>query len=750
MSEASYFSADEEKSIDEAFAGLIESYLQSKHRKKVDIISKAFNFARQAHNGVRRHSGEPYIMHPLAVAQIVASEIGLGSTSICSALLHDVVEDTDYTIDDIKNMFGPKIAQIVDGLTKIAGGRFGEKASEQAENFKKLLLTMSDDIRVIIIKIADRLHNMRTLEHLPLRKQYKISGETLYIYAPLAYRLGLNRIKTELEDLSFRFEHPDEYRSIQEKLDLTKADRATAFQEFVAPINARLQAMGLKYEILRRVKAPYSIWRKMNAKQLTFDEIYDILAVRIIFEPTSPETELNECFGIYLMLTQIYKAHPDRLRDWVTRPKSNGYQALHVTLMGGRGEWVEVQIRSTRMNDIAEQGIAAHWKYKAGAVEGVLEEDDSELNKWLGTIREILEDPQPDAMDFLDTIKLNLFSTEIFVFTPKGELRTMPQGSTVLDFAFTIHTYLGTHCIGAKVNHKLETINYVLKSGDQVEVLTSKTQKVAHDWLNFATTAEARAKLRTILRKEDRDSQKFGEAVFSQFLKDQDLESDSGKMDRIIAMHGFETREQLMIAIGRREIIPGDAEKAILTSDNSGSWYSKLFWGKRKNAGAQPLETVQAEAKSHIDIGQTLVITDHDIHNYKMAECCSPVPGDDVIGFVDSDGNVTIHQRKCQVAYKLKAGQGNRIIAVEWRTESTLFPVTIYLKGIDDIGMLGKLSNAISDTSGAAIRKVSLESDEGIFEGAVQIMVHSLDDVSKIRKVLKRIPGIKTVVRKEE
>ncbi len=748
MSEQSYFSPDEEKQIDEAFAHLIDSYLQSKHRKKVELITKAFNFARQAHNGIRRHSGEPYIMHPIAVAQIVASEIGLGSTSICSALLHDVVEDTDYTIDDIKNVFGPKIAQIVDGLTKIAGGRFGEKASAQAENFKKLLLTMSDDIRVIIIKIADRLHNMRTLEHLPLRKQYKISGETLYIYAPLAYRLGLNRIKTELEDLSFKFEHPEEYRQIQEKLNVTKAERATAYQEFVAPINEKLKAMGMRYEILRRVKAPYSIWRKMNTKQLTFEEIYDILAVRIIFEPTSPETELSDCFNIYLMLTKIYQSHPDRLRDWVTRPKSNGYQALHVTLMGGRGEWVEVQIRSTRMNDIAEQGIAAHWKYKAGAVEGTLEEDDSELNKWLGTIREILEDPQPDSMDFLDTIKLNLFSTEIFIFTPKGEFRTMPQGSTVLDFAFNIHTYLGTHCIGAKVNHKLEPLNYVLQSGDQVEILTSKSQKIAHEWMDFATTAAARAKLRSLLRKEDRENQRFGEAIFSQFLKDEDLESDSGKMDKLVSLHGFETREQFMIALGRKEIILGDSEKSIIKSDGSGSWYSKLLWGKRKSTHGTT--GTQGEVKPGINVKNTLVLTDHDIHLHTLAGCCNPVPGDDVIGFVDAEGNVTIHQRKCEVANKMKSAQGNRIVTVEWHTEESLFPVTLYIKGIDSIGTLGRVTGVISEKLGTDIRKISLESDEGIFEGTLQVLVHNLSEAVKIKNGLKKIEGIKTVARKEE
>jgi GTP pyrophosphokinase len=479
----------DEKMVDEAFQQLLQAYLASRHRKKVEIITKAFNFAKHAHKGVKRLSGEPYIMHPLAVARIVCTEMGLGSTSICSALLHDVVEDTDYTAEDIENIFGPKIAQIVGGLTKISGGIFGENASAQAENFKKLLLTMSEDIRVILIKIADRLHNMRTLGSQAKNKQYKIAGETLYIYAPLANRLGLNTIKTELEDLSFRYEHPAEHAEIERKLSNTEAERTTVFEEFTAPIRQRLNAMGLNYHIKARIKSPYSIWRKMQAKHIPFEEVYDILAVRIIFDPTSRETEQNECFGIYVALSKIYKAHPDRIRDWVSQPKANGYQALHVTLMSKKGEWIEVQIRSTRMDEIAEQGFAAHWKYKEG--DRTEAESENELDKWLTTIKEILDDPQPDAMDFLDTIKLNLFASEIFVFTPKGEIRTLRAGSTVQDFAFSIHTFVGSHCIRAKVNHNLVPMSHKLQSGDQVEVLTSKTQKVTRAWLTMATTAKA-------------------------------------------------------------------------------------------------------------------------------------------------------------------------------------------------------------------------------------------------------------------
>lgn len=748
MNEEKLFSADEERLIDEAFNHLIDCYLQTKHRKKVEIITKAFQFARQAHKGVRRHSGEPYIMHPLSVAQIVCSEIGLGSTSICSALLHDVVEDTDYTIDDIKNVFGPKIAQIVDGLTKIAGGIFGDKASAQAENFKKLLLTMSDDIRVILIKIADRLHNMRTLEHMLPRKQYKIAGETLYLYAPLAYRLGLNKIKSELEDLSFRFEHPKEYNAIKDKLAFSREELNNAYKDFITPINNKLQQMGIQYRIMGRIKTPYSIWRKMNARNLTFEEIYDILAVRIIYEPPVAEVELSECFNIYLMLSEIYKAHPDRLRDWVTQPKANGYQALHTTLMSNKGQWVEVQIRSTRMDDIAEQGIAAHWKYKAGT--GSYDEDENELNKWLETIKEILEDPQPDSMDFLDTIKLNLYSSEIFVFTPKGELRMMPQGSTVLDFAFTIHTYMGTHCIGAKVNQKLESINYELKSGDQVEIITSKNSKVEADWLDLVTTAKAKGQIKAILRKEEREHRKFGEAIFNEFLRNEDIDINTNKMEKLCQFHDVETKDELMVAIGQKRVILGDSEKSILKGESS-SWYNrfKLSFSTKKKENKTTAEAEKSSNKK-VDVKKTLIITDQDLHNYKLATCCHPVPGDSVLAFAEDDGSITIHQRKCEHANKLKSAMGNKILTVEWHTESSLFPVSIYMKGVDNIGTLGKVTEVISQKMNANMKKLTLETNDGLFEGTIIVLVHSLDELEDIKKGLKKITNITTVFRKEE
>ena len=565
----------EDKMVEDEFQTLVDAYLASKHRKKVDVITKAFNFAKHAHKGVRRLSGEPYIMHPIAVAKIVCVEIGLGSTSICSALLHDVVEDTEYTVEDIENMFGAKVAQIVDGLTKISGGIFGDHASAQAENFKKLLLTMSDDIRVILIKIADRLHNMRTLGSQAINKQYKIAGETLYIYAPLANRLGLNSIKTELEDLSFKFEHPDEYAEISRKLEMSQAERDAAFDTFAAPIRTALDSLGLTYEIKQRVKSPYSIWRKMQTKHIPFEEIYDIMAVRIIFEPVGAGTESNDCFNIYVKLCQKYTSHPDRTRDWVNHPKANGYQALHVTLMSKMGEWIEVQIRSRRMDDIAEKGFAAHWKYKDGDKTETASE--LELDKWLATIKEILDDPQPDTMDFLDTIKLNLFASEIFVFTPKGEIRTMPAGSTTLDFAFSIHTFVGSHCIGAKVNHKLVPINYKLNSGDQVEILTSKTVRPTREWLNIATTAKATTKILSIIRKEERELRKKGEAVLADFLRDNDIVKDTLVVDKICNLHEFSRPESLYVALGDGSIVLGKEDIDALKETNGIAGWKKLF-----------------------------------------------------------------------------------------------------------------------------------------------------------------------------
>ena len=734
----------DEKQINDAFQELLDRYLESKHRKKVEIITKAFNFAKQAHKGVRRRSGEPYILHPIAVARIACVEIGLGSTSICSALLHDVVEDTDYTVEDIENLFGPKIAQIVDGLTKISGGIFGDRASAQAENFKKLLLTMNDDIRVILIKIADRLHNMRTLGSMLPSKQYKIAGETLYIYAPLANRLGLNRIKTELEDLSFKYEHPETYKEIQDKLQATQAERESVFTEFTAPIRAQLDKMKIPYRILARVKSPYSIWNKMQTKHITFEEIYDILAVRIIFTPRNEEEELNDCFDIYVAISKIYKPHPDRLRDWVSHPKANGYQALHVTLMSNKGQWIEVQIRSERMNDVAEQGFAAHWKYK----EGGGSEDEGELSKWLKTIKEILDDPQPDALDFLDTIKLNLFASEIFVFTPKGEIKTMPQNCTALDFAFSIHTFLGSHCIGAKVNHKLVPLSHKLQSGDQVEILTSKSQKVQPSWINFATTAKAKAKIQAILKREKKEMQQKGEDMLTDFFHQENLPSNDENIKKLCNLHHVKNYDELTLNIGQGIFSLGEADKNELKEKPSPTNWKKYisfaFGGTSKNKQ----EEKQAEQPAlNIDKKKIIKLTPDAIQkNYILADCCKPIPGDDVLGYIDDNNRIVIHKRQCPIAAQLKTSFGNRLLAVEWETGKALnFPVNVYIKGIDGIGVLNQVTQVISQQLNVNIHKLNIESNDGIFEGRIQLYVHDVDDVNTICTNLKKIDHIKKV-----
>ena len=738
----------EEEMIEQAFQQLLNDYLATKHRKRIEIITKAFNFANQAHKGIKRRSGEPYIMHPIAVASIVCNEIGLGSTSICAALLHDVVEDTDYTVEDIENIFGPKIAQIVDGLTKISGGIFGDRASAQAENFKKLLLTMSDDIRVILIKIADRLHNMRTLGSMLPNKQFKIAGETLYIYAPLANRLGLYKIKTELENLSFKYEHPEEYQEIEEKLAATATERDKVFNDFTTPIRAQLDKMGLKFRILARVKSIYSIWNKMQTKHVPFEEIYDLLAVRIIFEPRNADEELNDCFDIYVSISKIYKPHPDRLRDWVSHPKANGYQALHVTLMGNNGQWIEVQIRSERMNDVAEQGFAAHWKYKDGGGS----EDEGELDKWLRTIKEILDDPQPDAIDFLDTIKLNLFASEIFVFTPKGEIKTMPQNSTALDFAFSLHTDIGSHCIGAKVNHKLVPLSHKLQSGDQVEVLTSKSQRVQPEWEVFATTARARAKIAAILRKEQRNSQKEGETLLNEFFKKEELRLDDLLIDKLVKAHNMKNRDEFLIAIGNKKIVLGDLDKNALKEKQGTNWKKFLtfsFGGNKDNK--EPIEEKPLQEKEKINTKQILKLTEENIQkNYIMAECCHPIPGDDVLGYMDENDRIIIHKRQCPVAARLKSSYGNRILATEWDTHKELsFLVNIYIKGIDAMGLLNEVTQVISRQLNVNIRKLSIETTDGIFEGNIQLYVHDVDDVKTICNNLKQIQNIKQVTRVE-
>ena len=719
--------AADDKLIEAAFKGMLDIYLASPHRKKVDIITKAFNFAKQAHKGVRRLSGEPYIMHPIAVARIAVEEMGLGSTSICAALLHDVVEDTDYTVEDIENIFGEKVAMIVDGLTKISGGIFDDHKSAQAENFKKLLLTMSDDIRVILIKICDRLHNMRTLESQPA---------------------GLNKIKTELEDLSFRYEHPKDYADIKSKLADTQAQRDVLFESFTKPIRAILDDMGLKYEIKARVKSPYSIWNKMQNKHVTFEEIYDILAVRIIYTPKVRSEEINECFKIYVAISKIYKSHPDRLRDWVNHPKANVYQALHVTLMSKQGKWIEVQIRSDHMDEVAEQGFAAHWKYKEGETEVV--DDDSELNNWLSTIKEILDDPQPDAMDFLDTIKLNLFANEIFVFTPKGEIKTMPAGCTVLDFAFQIHTFLGSHCIGAKVNHKLVPLSHRLNSGDQVEVLSSNSQHVQASWMNFVSTAKAKGKITAILRRNNRELQKRGEQILDDWLVKNELEMNTPVLNKLCDLHEMKNNEALFLAIGKRTILLGDNDLNELRSkkaENTGGGWRKFVPFFSHNDKKDDTKRSFFIVGEGFNKKKPVIINEENISTFVFPQCCHPIPGDDILGYIDNKNRIEIHRRDCAVASKLKTSFGNRILDAKWDMHKVMFfDATVQISGIDRKRMLHDVAEVISDKLDVNIHRVTISSNEGIFNGTIELRVHDRSEVRVIMDELRKIEDIKEVL----
>ncbi len=753
MSETSHFTPEENDRINATFQELLSDYLNSNHRKKVELITKAFNFANRAHTGIRRRSGEPYIMHPLAVAKICCTEIGLGSTSICSALLHDVVEDTEYTVEDIEKNFGPKIASIVDGLTKISGGIFSEQTSSQTENLRKLLLTMAEDIRVVLIKMADRLHNMRTLGSMTPSKQLKISGETIYIYAPLANRLGLNRIKTELENLSFKYEHPETYEELSQKVESTAQARNELYEAFTEPIRRKLDSMGIEYRLKARTKSIYSIWNKMQTKGITFEEIYDILAVRIIFytqstveDPILFSEEKKRCFDIYSAITDIYKYHPDRIRDWVSYPKANGYQALHVTVMGPAGEWIEVQIRSERMNDIAERGFAAHWRYKTGEIE-----EENELNRWIDTIKEILENPEPNAIDFLDTIKMNLFSSEIFVFTPKGEIKTMPANSTTLDFAFSLHSEIGFHCIGAKVNHKLVPMSHVLSSGDQVEILTSKSQTPKYEWLEWVTTGSARTKIRSKFRKENKEFIKKGDAILSEFFNRIRHPYDQSATEILMQHFDLDNRDDLLIRLGTGKLELDDSVRELFKKSKS---KNKLinYWRLSLGISNKPKPETMSDTNEKIDYKATHKLTEESVNQqYRLADCCQPIPGDDVVGFVEDNGSVSVHKRQCPVAMKLKSSFGARIVTAEWATHKALsFPVELELRGIDGVGIVSQVAKIVSDELAVNMTKLLFETKDGIFKGSIELFVHDVEDVNQLCFKISQIKNMQLVRRKEQ
>ncbi len=736
----------EDQNIENAFRDVLNGYLNSNHRKKVEIIKRAYAFAKEAHKGIRRRSGEPYILHPIAVAKIVSQEIGLGSTSICAALLHDVVEDTDYTVEDIEMNFGKKIAVIVDGLTKISGGIFGDRASAQAENFRKLLLTMTEDIRVILIKMADRLHNMRTLGSMLPSKQYKIAGETLYIYAPLAHRLGLFAIKTELEDLSFKYQHPEQYREITEKIEQSRNNREEAFNDFAAPIRQQLDRMKLVYTLSTRVKSVYSIWNKMETKHVPFEEVYDLYAVRIVFECNENDNEKNICWSIYSAITDIYSLHPTRTRDWVSTPKANGYRALHLTVMGNDGNWVEVQIRSHKMDDIAERGFAAHWKYKIGE-----SDEESELETWLKTITDMLKEPGPNAVDFLDTIKLNLFATEIIVFTPKGDLITLPKDATVLDLAYNLHSEIGSHAIAGKVNHRLVPISYKLQSGDQVEVLTSKTQRPVPEWRQLICTARAKTRLDAALRRERKVIVEKGEKALKAVVKQTPADEFNRVVTKLMGHYNFATRDELYIALGNGSVEISDSLVKTLTKKQSQSLLNRLWpFSKKQSDETKTEEQEQPTAadKPVIDTKKVYMLRSiNGVRNYKIAPCCNPIQGDDVVGYIDDNQEVVVHKMDCEVATRLKSSFGNRLVATQWEESSTTFLATLSVAGIDRMGILQELIHEISINMAINIRQLSIEAKQGLFTCTLVVRVTDADVVSQLCRQIKKIDGVKSAVR---
>ena len=748
----SEFTAEEDLMIQREFKALLDDYAHTPHRQKVELITHAFNFAYKAHYGVRRLSGEPYIMHPLAVARICVRDIGLGSTSICSALLHDVVEDTDYTEQDIAGLFGEKIAQIVGGLTKISGGVFGDQASEQAENFRKLLLTISEDIRVVLIKIADRLHNMRTLGSQPKDKQYKIAGETQYIYAPLAHRLGLFPIKTELEDLSFKYEHPETWQEIHDKLEMIKQTKLESYEVFCKPIRERLESMGYKFTLKARIKSVYSIWKKMMSKQCAFEDVYDIMAVRIIFTPSESMSEKDQCWMIYSAITEIYRPHPERIRDWISTPKANGYEALHVTVMGKNGEWVEVQIRTDRMNEIAEHGYAAHWKYKTG------ESDDSELDKWLEDIKDILAHPDKDAMEFLGTFKLNLFAHEVFVFTPKGEIKTMPQGSTALDFAFLLHSKIGEHCIGAKVNHALVPLSYELKGGDQIEVLTSNSQHPQKEWLKFVTTAKAKKGLNQYFLREERKYIKHGERLVNDAIAmDKELAANKDQaLARLLTYYAMTKPEELYAEVGQGAIRLDNFHDIVFPKRG---WKSYIpFIGKSDKPvevqapKEEPKEQKEEEApkpKEKKKEPHAIVLTDENLgKEYILSNCCHPIPGDEVLGYKDASGQMFIHKVDCPEAALLKTSYGKRLYSATWNTHRVQsFVETIELKGIDKFGVFIKVMQTMTQDFHINMRAINVSSEDGIFKGTMEIYVYDRSELDALLKAVSKIENIKEVKR---
>jgi len=719
--------------IVKAYRNLLKACSRTLEKGDKKLLREAFNLSLEAHKNMRRKSGEPYILHPIAVAQICADEIGLGTTSVICALLHDTVEDTNMTLDIVRLNFGEKVARIIDGLTKISGIFDQQDKSMQAENFKKMLLTLSDDVRVILIKLADRLHNMRTLDSMSVKSQLKIAGETLYVYAPLAHRLGLYAIKTELEDLATKYLEADNYNFVKDKLQETKIQRNRYIKQFIEPIQSTLEEQGLKFEIKGRPKSIHSILQKMKKQDISFEEVYDLFAVRIIID-SEYDNEKSDCWKVYSVVTDIYKPNPDRLRDWISSPKGNGYESLHTTVMGPKGKWVEVQIRTLRMDEIAEKGYAAHWKYKDKDAQPT----QSSLEGWLSKVREILENPESNALDFLDDFKLNFFTDEIFVFTPKGELRKLPTNATILDFAFDIHTELGSKCIGGKVNNKLVPINHPLSNGDQVEIITSTKQIPKEDWLHFAITAKAKSKIRDYLKHEKMRVSSMGKEILERKFKQEKITFNSENLLPLLNYFKLPTVSELYYQIA--------SEKIDRTRLNISEIYEYI---KAKKLEDQQLKSVQKEKKINGNFAKDAVLIGDDIDlPYSFAKCCNPIPGDEIFGFVTVGEGVKIHRTNCSNALGLMSNYGYRIIKTKWANEHIdkdhAFVTTIKVSGIDSMGIVSSITNIISKQLQINMHSIIVNSKEGMFEGSIELEVSDTEHLEElINKIKESSPLIK-------
>jgi GTP pyrophosphokinase len=695
------------------------------------MIRMAFDLAVESHKEMRRKSGEPYIYHPIAVAQIAAEEIGLGPTSIVCALLHDVVEDTDITLEDIERDFGKKVTKIIDGLTKISGV-FDANSSMQAENFRKMLLTLADDVRVILIKLADRLHNMRTMDFMPRVKQLKICSETVYLYAPLAHRLGLYAIKSELEDLSMKYMEPETYKFIATKLNEKKAEREHFIKEFIGPINRILKELSLNAIVVGRPKSIHSIWDKMKKKGIPFEEVYDLFAIRIILD-SEPENEKSDSWKAYSIVTDLYRPNPDRLRDWISSPKANGYESLHTTVMGPKGQWVEVQIRTLRMNEIAEKGFAAHWKYKESS-------SDSGLDLWVSKVRELLSNPEANALDFLDDFKMNLFSDEIFIFTPKGDLIQLPIEATALDFAFEIHSDVGAKCIGAKVNHKLVPLSYKLQNGDQVEVITSGKQEPKEDWLNFVVTAKAKAKIKSSLKEERRKIAEDGKEILERKLKSLKITYNT---DNILKLSYY-------FKLSSSQDVFYNVAKAIIDLKDLKEFAASEKVIEQKPTANTDTEQIQKIIKQVKTKDSDILLIGEDLQkiDYKLSTCCNPIPGDDVFGFVTVSDGIKIHRTNCPNATKLMSSFGYRIVKAKWTSQKQLaFLTGLRITGIDEVGLINNLTQVISFDFKVNMRSITVDTDQGIFNGTIMIYVNDTKHLEDLIDRIKEVKGISDVVR---